>query len=329
MPSVTETFNLVPGENKIRSQYGGHLIFMFSEGENFTVDAEVKNVVEASYFMLGETTVSQWQDELKKATPYSLLETDKVVALVATSDAKNVTDPDNLMNRYDEIISLLNYAAGFDDTEPPPRGKFWLVNDMQITAGSAHAGFPAMFDRTYYDMASENTPYDWVTWHELGHDYQQMSYWEGAYGSESTVNLYSLYIQKQLFDEDRLEQQNDYNRAADDVDAGMTFDEADVWEKLVFLMEIKFYFPEQGWEMFRQLRKITRALTDEEAQTLASDGQLQIDHPYKNLSKIVGSDLINTYNRWSIKISQAAQDEISALGLPKAPADLSHRTQKK
>lgn len=59
MPSVTETFDLVPGVNKIRSQYGGHLIFMFNEEENFTVDAEVKNVVEAPYFKLGETTVSQ------------------------------------------------------------------------------------------------------------------------------------------------------------------------------------------------------------------------------------------------------------------------------
>ncbi|XP_068240706.1 TRPM8 channel-associated factor 2-like [Palaemon carinicauda] len=328
MPMVSETFDLAPGANKIRSQFGGHLIFTFSEGENFLVDIEVRKVVEAPYFKLGETTKEQWAEELKKGAPYTLLETDLVISVVATSDAQNITDPDKLMDRYNEIIGMLNYAAGFDETEQPPRGKFWLVNDKQITAGSAHAGFPAMFDRTYYNMGSENTPYDWVSWHELGHNYQQIPYWGGAYGTESTVNLYSLYNQRQLFDEDRLEKQGDYNRAADHVDAGMTFAEADVWEQLVFLMEIKFAFPDKDWEMFRQLRKNTRALSEEDAKALASDRQKQYDHVYKNLSKIVGSDLINTYNRWSLKISQEAQDEIAALGLPKAPGDLSHRTNK-
>lgn len=178
MPIVTETFELVPETNKICSQYGCHLIFMFSEGKNFTINAEVKNVAASSYFRLGETTIDQWQEELKKVSLHCLLETDKVVAVVATSDVKNISDPDSLMNRYDEIITMLNYAAGFDDTEPPPRGKYWLVKDIQITAGSAHAAFPAMFDRTYYDMASEETSYNWVIWHELGHDYQQIPYWE-------------------------------------------------------------------------------------------------------------------------------------------------------
>ncbi|XP_068239958.1 TRPM8 channel-associated factor 3-like [Palaemon carinicauda] len=328
MPIVSETYDLTPGTNKIRSQFGGHLIFTFSKGENFLVNIEVRNVVEAPYFRLGQTTKEQWAEELKKGAPYTLLESERTVLIVATSDAQNDTDPDILMTRNDEIISMLNYAAGFDETELPPRGKYWLVNDKQISAGSAHAGFPVMFWRKNYDMSKNDIPYTWVTWHELGHDYQQSNYWDRAYGVESTVNLYSLYIQQQLFDEDRLEKQGDYDSAADHVDAGMTFAEADVWEKLVFLMEIKFAFPDKDWEMFRQLRKITRALSDEEAEVLASKKQNQYDHVYKNLSKIVGSDLINTYNRWSLPISQEAQDEIAALGLPKAPGDLSHRTKK-
>ncbi|XP_064121767.1 TRPM8 channel-associated factor 2-like [Macrobrachium nipponense] len=287
MPIVTETFELQPGVNKIRSQYGGHLIFMLTEGDNFKVEAEVKNVVESPYFRSGETTTAQWKKELEKGTPYVILETDKVVAVIAASDAKNITDPDSLMNRYDEVITMLNFAAGFDETELPPRGKYWLVNDIQITAGTAHAGFPAMFDRSYYDMGSGDTPYDWVTWHELGHNYQQMPYWENAYFVETTVNLFSLYIQDQLFGEDRLEQKDKYNKTADAVDAGLTYDEADVWQKLVFLMEIKYAFPETGWEMYRQLRKVTRALCEEDAEDLKNPGhrQKRLVHVYKNLSK--------------------------------------------
>lgn len=143
--------------------------------------------------------------------------------------------------------------------------------------------------------------------------------------------MFSLYIQEQLFDEDRLEQQNKYVTATDAVDTGMTYDEATVWQKLMFLMEIKFAFPEQGWEMYRQLRKITRALSEEVAADLAeaSHRQQRLDHAYKTLSKIVCSNLIETYNRWVIIISQDAKDEILAPGLPKAPGDLSHRLTKK
>ncbi|XP_042857642.1 uncharacterized protein LOC122243948 [Penaeus japonicus] len=327
MPRVTEAFDVKPGVNEIRSQYGGNLIFVFSEGENFTVDVDVKNVVEAPYYRFGQTSNAEWEIVKMRDAPHTVLETDKCVVVVATGDARKLTSPEELVSRYDEIIGMLNYAAGFDESEDPPRGKFWLVNDAQITAGSAHAGFPAMFWRIYYNMADGRTPYDWVSWHELGHNYQQGPYWSGAYGGESTVNLFSLYIQEKLFDEDRLEEQNSYVTAADKVDSGMTFDEGDVWDQLVFLMEIKHAFP-MGWEMFRQLNRTTRALSDDEAKYLTQDRQRQIDHVYKNLSKSVGYDLVLTYERWSLDLSQEAKDEIQQLGLDKAPGDLSHRPTK-
>ncbi|XP_042857641.1 uncharacterized protein LOC122243947 [Penaeus japonicus] len=327
MPIVSEAFDVKPGVNEIRSQYGGNLIFVFSEGENFTVDVDVENVVEAPYYRFGQTSNAEWEIVKMRDAPHAVLETDKCVVVVATGDARKLTSPEELMSRYDEIIGMLNYAAGFDESEDPPRGKFWLVNDAQITAGSAHAGFPAMFWRIYYNMADDRTPYNWVSWHELGHNYQQGPYWSRAYGVESTVNLFSLYIQEKLFDEDRLEEQNSYVTAADKVDNGMTFDEGDVWDQLVFLMEIKHAFP-MGWEMFRQLNRTTRALSDDEAKYLTQDRQRQIDHVYKNLSKSVGYDLVLTYERWSLDLSQEAKDEIQQLGLDKAPGDLSHRPTK-
>ncbi|XP_037790809.1 uncharacterized protein LOC119586179 [Penaeus monodon] len=328
MPIVSEVFDVKPGVNEIRSQYGGNLIFVFSEGVHFTVDVDVTNVVEAPYYRYGQTSNAEWDTIKMRDAPQTLMESDKCVAVIATTDARGITSPDELMSRYDEIMEMLNYAAGFDESEDPPRGKQWLVNDAQITAGSAHAGFPAMFWRVYYNMADNHTPYDWVSWHELGHNYQQGPYWSGAYGSESTVNLFSLYIQEQLFNSDRLEEQNSYATAADKVDSGMTFDEGDVWDQLVFLMEIKHAFP-LGWEMFRQLNRTTRALSDDDAKYLTEDRQRQIDHVYKNLSKSVGYDLVLTYERWGLSLSQEAKDEIEQLGLEKAPGDLSHRPTKK
>ncbi|XP_063592926.1 accessory colonization factor AcfD-like [Penaeus indicus] len=324
MPVVSEVFDVFPGVNEIRSQYGGNLIFMYTEGENFTVDVDVKNVVEAPYFRYGVTSVEEWEAIKTRDAPHAVLESDKCVLVVPSSDVQELTDPDQLMARYDEVLAMESYAAGFDETEAPPRGKYWLVNDIQIGAGSAHSGFPVMFAHGSYHIAKPDIPYDWVVWHELGHNHQQGSYWCRAYGSESSVNLFSLYIQEQLFDADRLEDMNGYVTAADKVDNGMTFDEGDVWDKLVFLMEIKHAFPE-GWEMFRQLYKTTRALSDDEAHDIAGSHQLQIDHAYKNLSKSAGYDLVLTYDRWGLELSEEAKQEIQQLGLEKAPGDLSHR----
>ncbi|XP_042894029.1 TRPM8 channel-associated factor homolog isoform X2 [Penaeus japonicus] len=324
MPIVSEGFDVFPGVNEVRSQYGGNLIFIFSEGENFTVDVDVKNVVEAPFFQYGVTSAENWETVKMRDAPHAILESDKCVVVVPSSAARELTNPDDLMARYDEVLAMESYAAGFDETEIPPRGKYWLVDDLQIGAGSAHSGFPVMFTRGYYNLANLDIPYDWVVWHEVGHNHQQGPFWSKAYGSESTVNLFSLYIQEQLFNADRLEDMNSYVTAADKVDGGMTFDEGDVWDKLVFLMEIKHAFPE-GWEMFRQLYRTTRDLSDDEANYITKDHQHQIDHAYKNLSKSVGYDLVLTYDRWGLPLSEEAKEEIQQLGLEKAPGDLSHR----
>ena len=42
MPEISEQFKLHPGLNKIRSQYGGSLIFVCDPGEKFTIDITVK-----------------------------------------------------------------------------------------------------------------------------------------------------------------------------------------------------------------------------------------------------------------------------------------------
>lgn len=325
MPLVTEEFDVDPGENCLRSQFGGNLIFMFDEGESFNINVEVKNVVKAPHYILGQTTAAEWKTLKQLDAPYSILETNKVVVVVPTLSARKITELDELLRRYDDVISKLDFLSGFDERDPPPQGKQWLVDDVQITAGSAHSGFPAMFDREYYDLCCTSTPHDWVTWHELGHNYQQSYWWSYAYGSESTVNLFSLYIQEQLKCEDRLKKENRYTKTAAAVDRGLTFEKADCWEKLVFLMEIKHSFPQKGWEMFRLLNRTTRSLSEEDADKLASCTQHQYDYVYKQLSYTVGADLILHYQRWGLPVSKEAQREVQNLRLQKAPADLSRR----
>ncbi|KAK4304232.1 hypothetical protein Pmani_023814 [Petrolisthes manimaculis] len=326
IPDITEEFEVKPGINNFRSQFGGNLIFTFEEGSHFNVNIEVKNVVRGLHYILGKTSKEEWERvrDIHKV-PHAMLEGKSVVLVVPYSSILALTNPDQLLHRYDQIIHLLNDLAGFGDNDPPPRGKQWLVEDVQISAGSAHAGFPAMFCQEYYELCCPDTPYDWVTWHELGHNFQQGNFWSYRYGSESTVNLFSLYIQETLLKEDRLRKENRYTKTATEVDEGLTFQEADCWQKLVFLMEIKHAYPKCGWEMYRCVSRTTRALSDQQAASLTSCQQRQIDYVYELLSEAVGADLLPHYQRWGLEVSKKAQAKVTQLGLPMSPADLSIR----
>ncbi|XP_042866722.1 uncharacterized protein LOC122249697 [Penaeus japonicus] len=324
-PVVSEEFELKPGVNTLRSQFGGSLIFTYEEGENFTTSVEVHNVVEAPFYVMGQTTTSEWAKMKQLDAPYCVLVADKVVVVAPTKAARKLSDPKRLLRRYDDIIGMLESLSGFTAEDPPPRGKQWLVDDVQISCGSAHAGFPAMFDRQYYDLTSLGTPHDWVSWHELGHNYQQDKWWSYTYGSESTVNLFSCYIEEQIGNGNRLLRENRYTEAAFAVDKGLTFEAADCWHKLVFLMEIKNAFPNPGWDMFRNLNRSVRALSPDQADHLAASEQRKLDYVYKILSREVGADLILHYRRWGISISHEAEREIQQEGLRKAPADLTGR----
>lgn len=323
MPVVSEEFDINPGVNRLRSQFGGNLIFTYEGKERFNVTAEVKNVVETPHYILGKSSSTDWKKMKGLDAPFSVLETDKAVLIAPTSEARGIVDIDGLLRRYDDIMTKLEDLSGFTQNDPPPQGKQWMVDDVQITAGSAHAGFPAMFDHQYYDLTSPETPHDWVVWHELGHNYQQGPYWSYAYGSESTVNLFSLYIEEKLKGDDRLKRENRYLPAAQAVDKGLTFEQADCWQKLVFLMEIKHSFPSHGWEMYRHLNRTIRALSEQDAAVLKKNRQNQYDYVYVTLSRFIGTDLLPHYQRWSLPVSEKAQNEVRSLRLPKAPQNMS------
>ncbi|XP_064085669.1 TRPM8 channel-associated factor homolog [Macrobrachium nipponense] len=323
MPVVSEEFDLNPGENRLRSQFGGNLIFTYGGKEEFNITAEVKNIVETPHYILGKSNSTDWKKMKDLDAPFSVLETDKVVLIAPTSEARGIVDIDGLLRRYDDIMTKLEDLSGFTESDPPPQGKQWMVDDVQITAGSAHAGFPAMFDHEFYDLTSPKTPHDWVVWHELGHNYQQGPYWSNAYGSESTVNLFSLYIEEKLKGSDRLKRENVYLPTAQAVDKGLTFEQANYWQQLVFLMEIKHSFPSHGWEMFRHLNRTVRALSEQDAAVLKKTRQNQYDYVYVTLSRFIGTDLLPHYQRWSLPVSEKAQNEVKSLGLPKAPQNMS------
>lgn len=323
-PKVSENFNLQPGVNQIRSQFGGHIVLQ-SEQVSTAIEMSISGAIKAPHFVLGKTTPAQWLDIRDNGAPWTIFEGEKTVVVARSSNARLLSDPTELVTSYDHVVSLLNDLAGYDidPVYQAPIGKQWIVEDPQIVAGSAHAGFPVMVDSRLHDLTKLETANGWMNWHELGHNYQQKKQWGNIYNVEVTVNLFANYAKFMIEGRDRLADENRYETAKAEIDAGQTYAQVGLFSKLVFFFEIKNFYPDTGWDLFRQIHLQTRLLSTAQKDALAASKQKQWDHVYLTFSDILQVDLRPHFERWSVPISNSAFNAIAAKGYPLSPADLS------
>lgn len=322
--SVTRRYALKPGTQILRSQYGGQIVLESRHNADLTLQVAIDGAVQAPHFVAGQTSLSDWQETRNALAPWATLEGSRAVLIVPSEKVRNLDDPEALLQGYDYVVMVHDYLSGLDpyDSNPlhqPQTGKHRFVEDIQISAGSAHAGFPMMFG-PYYDLSREGyATSDWVIWHELGHNYQQRCLWSYRYGTEVTVNLFSLFAQELFTQRSRLVENNNYSAAIallNDASVSDKWGTASVWEKLVFLMQIKHAFPQQGWSLYQQLNRYFRELPQNEADAICASGQRQWDEFYIQMSRLSGHDLIGHFEKWTIPVSADAKAEVAALGLP-------------
>ncbi|RXZ43204.1 M60 family metallopeptidase [Crenobacter cavernae] len=312
---------LRPGVNYVRSQYGGLVILESRSSANVAVSATVSGAVRAPYFKLGKT--SDWASARNAPAPWAVLEGRLAVVVVPSSQIRSLADAEKVMQTYDARMQDIIDLAGFDGSSakhPKLEGKQWLVEDKQISAGYGHAGFPimTMLDWKLATVASAN---GWGVQHETGHNYQPFCLWASRYGSESTVNLFSLYSQEKAGLPSRLINNKQFSAAITKLEKpGFDFDkDADVWDKLILHAQLRYAFPDKGWEIYRQLNRRYRELGVDEQKAICADRQKQADTSYELLSDISGADLTEHFQHWGVPVSSDAIGRVKAKGL-KVPA---------
>ncbi|MBY0445324.1 MAG: M60 family metallopeptidase, partial [Burkholderiales bacterium] len=212
--------------------------------------------------------------------------------------------------------------AGFDGSKPlhPKQTlKHHLVWDPQIVAGYGHAGYPIMVTSSW-QLADPNIVRTfWGNVHELGHNYQQ-SLWCDAFGTESSVNLFSLYALEKMGVPPLTIEENMYTHAVQKIKAGKmkNFEtDADVTDKLIFLVQLVDASPAKSWQIYRELFRAYRELPPKQQRAL-EDGPvgLKYDQHYEFMSKITGMDLRSHYKNWGIPLSKGALERVALLHLP-------------
>ncbi|KPA51362.1 Accessory colonization factor AcfD [Photobacterium leiognathi subsp. mandapamensis] len=205
-PRMTKTFTLQPNATaSFTAPYGGLVYVQGNEASPVTLN--FSGTVNAPWFK-----VDKWVNDQSSPAPIGEIESNSFIYTAAAENLKATnyegdrskfaaeldmfsTDLNDFYAR-DEAVGEGNGRNSKATDSSRPNNKHHFVNDIAISIGAAHSGYPVMnssFNKT--STALSTTPLnDWLLWHEVGHNAAEAPFnVEGA--TEVVNNMLALYMQ--------------------------------------------------------------------------------------------------------------------------------------
>lgn len=217
-PRVTKTYTLeANGTVKFKVPYGGLIYIKGNSSTNESASFTFTGVVKAPFYKDGA-----WKNDLNSPAPLGELES---ASFVYTTPKKNLNASnytgglEQFAKDLDTFASSMNDFYGRNDEDGKHRmftykaltgHKHRFANDVQISIGDAHSGYPVM--NSSFSTNSTTLPTtplnDWLIWHEVGHNAAETPLnVPGA--TEVANNVLALYMQDRYLGK--------MNRVADDI----------------------------------------------------------------------------------------------------------------
>ncbi|ENO8808170.1 SslE/AcfD family lipoprotein zinc metalloprotease [Photobacterium damselae] len=315
-PRITKTFTLQPGTTEtITAPYGGLIYVQGNETGHVTLN--FSGTVNAPWFK-----DNQWVNDLNSPAPIGEIESQ---SFIYTAPSQNLQAKNYLNGAVDfaedlDIFSQdLNdfYARDGQDGEggsnqratdsSRPNNKHHFVNDIAISIGAAHSGYPVMnssFNTNSQEIGLQPLT-SWLLAHEVGHNAAEAPF--AVEGSTEVVNnIFALYMQeKHQGKMKRVEQ--DIRIAPEFVAQNRThaWAEADVGMRLVMFAQLKLWAQSEfniqdwyldkdvpafynaksslsGWDLFKLMHRLTRNELDNEMTLIGETNWCQ---PQSGLTK--------------------------------------------
>ncbi|MCD9466865.1 SslE/AcfD family lipoprotein zinc metalloprotease [Photobacterium iliopiscarium] len=289
-PRVSKSFTLPAGGSKaFTAPYGG-LIYV-SGNETGKVSVSLNGTVDAPWYK-----DNAWVNPQESAAPIGEIESNSFIYTAASKNlqASNYGgSPQQFAQELDVFAEDLNDFYARDEVKGEgtghhrkvtdaalPNNKHHVVNDVAISIGAAHSGYPVMnisFDTKGSDikMSPLNS---WLLWHEVGHNAAEAPFSvEGS--TEVTNNILALYMQdKHLGKMARVEQ--DIRMAPDFAKLNYAWAAGGNGERLVMFAQLKewaetefditkaitgklpsYYVTDvdgmKGWNLFKLMHRLT------------------------------------------------------------------------
>ena len=337
-PRVQKSYSYNGSSLNFKVPYGG-LIYVkptvLNSDSLSTASFGFSGVAKASFWKNG-----QWVNPINTDVPFAEIDTGHVIYTTPVNNIANYTDAD-MVRFSDEMNNFANAASDFHgrdqqqlegmhrrftyDALPEYRHRF--VNDVQISIGAAHSGYPVQ--STTYNGAATTIPTkpvdDWLLWHEIGHNLAAAPFsFSGS--TEVTNNILALYMQEQ-----RPVPDNRMSRVESDIqkmpilfarDKGHVWSHGDAGVRLVMFAQLKLwaenhfniepwyantdqpsiYGTDQGWNMFKLMhRKARGEKSDNETINYCSASETDLSQGDLLMlcgSYVSGYDLSSFFTLW-------------------------------
>ena len=309
------------GDNFVRNPYGGSIIIESSSSRNSTVWVEVSGGIRQPFFMLGEHTNQDWLAARNFPAPFAILQSPQLaIGLYDRARWTNINDPTTMMTNYEDVAEWSKDITGFVRGEQGvnrwPDGFQFMVQDVEISNGFAHAGFPIMAQPGFRIDRMQDSVFSWGAAHEIGHNYQHQCLSSYRYGVESTVNVWSAYVEMRAgIQPPRIQRENRFSSAIARQNVAQHFNDFDVWEQLIFQMQMIYGLP-GGWDNYRQAMRTLRELPEARRQQICASPQQQWDIWYEVMSQVSGQNLAPHFDRYRVPLSNDVRQRVNALNLP-------------
>ena len=312
----TRGAQLQRGRNVISTNEEGvlHLKNEISRTPQGKLRVEIKGGISIPRFILGETTLQEWQTMVasNQNTPAYELVSDQVLITGSNQTINFARDPETALRMHGQVIDSHDKAAGLDGSSSLNRPAVGLVQHMRetIKPGSymyayfQHSGYnQSNAMRVALDPANHG---QWGVWHEYGHMYQMTRMdWKDLL--EVTVNIYSLRAEKGLGQRSRLERDNYYPRIFNFINntGPKSYDNQSVWIKLGMFWQLELAF---GEDFYPNLHKLYR----EERRSVTTE-QAKRQYFVTSASKISGKNLLPFFEAWGIEVTPESRAELEKL----------------
>jgi hypothetical protein len=300
------------GSFEMASAFGGPVYLVPGKGAR-ALELELAGTVEAPLFVLGDPeSVRDWPRRRGAAAPWAELVCDGMILTVPAGAVRELDDPTALMQYWQRATECYPELR----MEPQPARAERLVEDIQISAGWMHSGYPVMThgaERTEHsfavDLATLESEGNWGYFHEFGHNAQRPEWTFGGTG-EVTCNLFSLYLGEAMagvepWDNPWLENQK--KKPQQHFDSGADFAQ---WKKQpgLALMMYATIQRDFGWEPFQTAFEAYVA-ADRASRPRSDDAKR--DTWLIRMSTALERDLGPYFEHWGVPTSIEARAQVS------------------
>ncbi len=313
---LTSHFDLLKDTTVIYSQYGGLLYINIPDSTTLTnVAFKATGVVSAPYFLLGKTTDEEWNTIRNNPAPWAELATDKIILTVPSYRIRNLSNPTQLMQFWNEVMDADADLANIPHNRKHPER---IIVDQQVSWGY-------MFTVEYKIVVPDDESCQWMlnesfmrekgSWghfHELGHRHQFWGYDYDDLG-EVTVNLYSMYVydkvlHKGIYNHEAIASAENVNKSIKNYLANSPSYEK--WKNDAFL-QLGLYIKivdAFGWQPIISLHKHFREIYDPKNMTRDDDNRR--NNYFVALCEATGKDLSQYFEAWKIPITEDSKSKV-------------------